>query len=518
MPQIIEVPGYGDVEFPDGMTDEQISSAIQQNMMQAQPQTTEKPSKSLPSRLLSGLGQQLAGNVRGVGSVVSTLASPFTPNLSKRLEENLMAFGADPQSLNYQGGKVVGEMLATAPVGGMLAKIPQAAGLTSLANATRGFGFGGKNLISNIVGGGISGAGSAALINPNDALSGAAYGAAIPVAGAGLKKAGGLVADVIGGIGTHTGGESLKQAALAGAQGGERAKLFRGSMTKEIPTEEVLTNLKDNIDEMARIKNAQYSSGMVDVSKDKTMLSFDNINKSIKSSYDDYGKTAYGTVKNQRAVDKIAEAESLVNQWQNNATPELAHTPKGFDDLKQAIGAIYESTPYNTQERAAVGKIYNSVKNAINTQAPTYSKVMKDYSKASEQLSEVRSALSSNKSADAALRKLQSVMRNNVNTNYGNRLDLAKQLEQTGGNLILPQLAGQSLSSLTPRGLGGAVAGGLGLGAYGLGGLASAIPTLAIQSPRLMGELAYGTGKAATGARNVFSRLPIAGILASDNQ
>lgn len=32
MPQTIEVPGYGDVEFPDGMTDDQISAAIQQNM------------------------------------------------------------------------------------------------------------------------------------------------------------------------------------------------------------------------------------------------------------------------------------------------------------------------------------------------------------------------------------------------------------------------------------------------------------------------------------------------------
>lgn len=73
MPQIIEVPGYGDVEFPDGMSDEQITSAIQQNIMPEQPQKSE----SIGSKLLSGLGQQLAGNVRGVGSIVSTLASPL---------------------------------------------------------------------------------------------------------------------------------------------------------------------------------------------------------------------------------------------------------------------------------------------------------------------------------------------------------------------------------------------------------------------------------------------------------
>jgi hypothetical protein len=32
MPQIIEVPGYGEVEFPDGMPDDQIAAAIRANM------------------------------------------------------------------------------------------------------------------------------------------------------------------------------------------------------------------------------------------------------------------------------------------------------------------------------------------------------------------------------------------------------------------------------------------------------------------------------------------------------
>lgn len=40
MPQIIEVPGMGRVEFPDGMTDDQIVAAIKQN---AQPQTPSGP-------------------------------------------------------------------------------------------------------------------------------------------------------------------------------------------------------------------------------------------------------------------------------------------------------------------------------------------------------------------------------------------------------------------------------------------------------------------------------------------
>jgi hypothetical protein len=44
MPQHIEVPGYGVVEFPDGMSDDQISAAIQENMS-PQTQTSPIPNK-----------------------------------------------------------------------------------------------------------------------------------------------------------------------------------------------------------------------------------------------------------------------------------------------------------------------------------------------------------------------------------------------------------------------------------------------------------------------------------------
>jgi hypothetical protein len=97
-------------------------------------------------------------------------------------------------------------------------------------------------------------------------------------------------------------------------------------------------------------------------------------------------------------------------------------------------------------------------------------------------------------------------LRNNANTNYGRRVDLARELEATGvpgADTLFPQLAGQMLSSKTPRGIQGGIlpasAGGAALmtgmtnpatlGAIGLGALAS--------SPRLIGEAAYYGGKAA---------------------
>ena len=82
---------------------------------------------------------------------------------------------------------------------------------------------------------------------------------------------------------------------------------------------------------------------------------------------------------------------------------------------------------------------------------------MKDYSQGMDTISEIKRSLSLGEKAsvDTGMRKLQSLMRNNVSTNYGNRLDLARALEAQGGQEIMPALAGQSLSSVAPRGLAG---------------------------------------------------------------
>jgi hypothetical protein len=129
---------------------------------------------------------------------------------------------------------------------------------------------------------------------------------------------------------------------------------------------------------------------------------------------------------------------------------------------------------------------------------------MKDYSEASAQISEIERALSlgDKASKDTAMRKLQSLMRNNVQTNYGNRLALANTLEQQGGVDLLPSIAGQALNSWTPRSL----AGQLGSGTVAAGGLLLhnplAIPILATQSPRLVGNAAYGVGRLAGMGKN----------------
>jgi hypothetical protein len=87
--------------------------------------------------------------------------------------------------------------------------------------------------------------------------------------------------------------------------------------------------------------------------------------------------------------------------------------------------------------------------------------------------------------------------RNNANTNYGYRLELAKALQDQGGQDLMPALAGQALSSFTPRGLAGQ---GAGIGAA-LTTLSNpmAAAVLPLTSPRLVGMGAYGLGRATRG-------------------
>ena len=113
-------------------------------------------------------------------------------------------------------------------------------------------------------------------------------------------------------------------------------------------------------------------------------------------------------------------------------------------------------------------------------------------------------------SADTALRKLQSVMRNNVNANFGSRLKLVEKLEEAGDYFLLPRIAGQSLSSPTPRGLQAVTA--TGTGAAGLTTNPATLAALPAFSPRLMGELSrqVGRGRGAidTGVGAIRERMP----------
>lgn len=300
------------------------------------------------------------------------------------------------------------------------------------------------------------------------------------------------VAPVLG-MTTGAGTEAIKQAYKAGREGGTAAEQFRSNITGTAPMTDVLDMAKQNLANMNQAKQAQYRSGMVNIKGDKTVLDFKGIDQAVQTAQN---KTSYkGKVVNERAFNELETVRNIVDDWKAQ-NPADFHTPEGLDALKQKIGDVLENIPYEQkQARAAVGGVYDSVKSEITKQAPTYSKVMREYSEASELIKEIERSLSLGQkaSADTATRKLQSLMRKNVNTNFGQRVALGKELSAAGGD-IFPALAGQSLAELTPMGIQRATSLGTAAGAFSAGGVPLATASLLASSPRLMGEAAYGAG------------------------
>ena len=298
--------------------------------------------------------------------------------------------------------------------------------------------------------------------------------------GAGKILKGGL------GITTGAGSNAISEAVKAGKAGNES---FIKSMRGMENIQDVVDQAKDALNTIKQQKNAQYASQIGKTINDPKVLDVMPLQEKMLNIIDDQyyksiSKSGKGT------MNKLDEMVDVYNDFLQD--PEL-RTAGGFDALKQRIQDIDIPLENKKAERLRTS-MANTIKNSIEKQSPQYAKTMKDYSEASDLIKELEKSLSlGNKSSmDSAIRKLQSLTRNNVNTSYGYRMQLADELKKAGAD-IMPSLAGQSLSSVTPRGL--QTLGATGAGLAGLTSNPSALATLPAFSPRVVGEGAYLTGR-----------------------
>jgi hypothetical protein len=537
-----ELPDGTILEFPDGTAPEVMQRVVKQRIGGKAP-AQEK------SGALQTLGNVLAGGIRGAGSIGATILAPWDiakdamagkglsleSNRERRaaMDAGLASMGAETDSFGYGAGKLAGEIAGTAGVPGVLAKGAQALKASpALVEALRTSGMssggqtGAKALATRVAGGAATGGASAALADPEQISTGAAIGAAIPVAGKVISGTGTLAKKAIGAT-TGVGDSALTQALRAGKEGGKVAEDFTKAMRGESSMDDVLTMAKQNLEAMGQQKQATYRQGMSGIKADKTVLDLKNVDQAVN---DAIGMATFkGQIKNEKAASALSQIKGEIDNWKN-LDPTEFHTPEGLDALKQKIGGILEEIPFEQKTaRTAAGKVYDSLRGEISKQAPEYAKVMKGYSEASDTIKEIEKALSLGQkaSADTSMRKLQSLMRNNVNTNYGQRADLAQEMIQAGGQDFMPALAGQALNDFMPRGIQRA---GVGTGGAGLavtGNLPAAAGLAAISSPRLMGEAFYNAGKV-TGKvdpelikalrKATYMTSPIAGIQESQSQ
>lgn len=330
---------------------------------------------------------------------------------------------------------------------------------------------------------------------------------AVNPANVATKAVGGIASKVLG---MTTGAESdaIKHAFRAGKAGGPSSQAFTEQMRGEASGADLVADAKNALSQLRKERGAVYQKEMAKVGGDKTVLNFDDIDNAVANTVARFkGKSVSPSVE---AVQ--GQIRDVVQDWKALPADEY-HTAEGLDALKKRIGDIQQNLPFNTPQRLAADKVYNAIKDTIVKQNPEYGKIMKGYQTASDEIKEVEKTLSLNPKAniDTSLRKITSALRNNVNTNFGRRTELVKFLATSGAPHLLTKIAGQALSSATPRGIVGRL-GAMGIGAEALTAMATANPALAIKlslailagSPRLVGEAAHGAGQAA--------RLPVRNI------
>lgn len=167
---------------------------------------------SFGSKVKQGIGNAIAGAVRGAGSIGATLLRPVNQwdkagnkidgaaeDKTRRLamDEALRMMGAEPNSLMYQGPKLLTEVAGTLGVGGALAGGARVLGAgPSAISAINTAGMTGGNVAGRMAAGGLVGGASAALVNPDDAGVGAGVGAALPP----LLQGAGKLGSAVGGV------------------------------------------------------------------------------------------------------------------------------------------------------------------------------------------------------------------------------------------------------------------------------------------------------------------------------
>lgn len=166
-----------------------------------------QPSAQQAQPKRASIGKQIGlALAEGAGEIGSTLMAPvdaaaramgiendFIGRDDRReaMRQGAASAGADQSSALYQAVKLVPQVAGTAGMGGVLARgaaaVPMLSSLAP-ALASSGLTAGGAGMATRMLGGGITGAASAGLVNPDEMVTGGVIGAGLPPAlrGAGM--------------------------------------------------------------------------------------------------------------------------------------------------------------------------------------------------------------------------------------------------------------------------------------------------------------------------------------------
>jgi len=529
---------------PDGMSKADLTAKLQANgydvsklaqeaapsegipqQRQAAPMAAPPQEQSFLSQVGQGMKDVYGGAIRGAGSIGATLIRPFESAEENAQRRQAMddfmrdVVGANPESFGYQGGKIAGEVAGTGGIGPGSAKIlggevgakampfvinalnkvggarvppalinalntiGGAKASPEIVNAFRTGGFGAGNFIPKVTAGAVTGGATAGLINPEDATTGAGIGAALPAGGKAVPAIAKAVAPT-----------TVQEAFTAGK---DKAVSFLDNLRKKVPQEEVLNTVKQGLSKIQLDNSAAYVNAKAGWAADPTPLDFSKIDQAVKKIDDSMshaGKSIIGS--DEQKV--IQEAKSAIDEWKvDHPVP----TAVDLDALKRRLNNVYPQSKDQKQAQRAIAGMVDSVKSTITDSVPGYAEAMKFYDTQMDMIREIDRALGAGDkvSKETALNKIMQTLKSTPAGEY--KQSLLGQLEAQGGVNVRPAIAGQLLSDIAPRSLTGR--GVLGAGGFAAMSNPAFIPALALTSPRVMGEAAYGVANAmAPMARN----------------
>lgn len=336
MAQYIEAYGQT-LEFPDGMSDSDMAAAIKKSAL-----TLAKPADKRPP-LMRGMQNLAAGVVRGAGSIGATLLTPYdllagntksigNPERRAGMDGGMQALGVDTESMLYGGGKLTGEVVGTAGVGGVLARglsmLPGAARMAPALDALRTAGFsaggatGKAGIATRTAGGAVAGGASAGLVNPDDTAIGAGLGAALPGAVM-LARAGGSVA-----AGAFRSPETKAAAALLEQLEQDPVAVMR----KLQAARELVPGSKPTMAQLLRTPQASAIESIVSDTPGGGLL---------KARYADQNAARLSALDSVAGVDP----RGFRSAQQDFGISALSSIRKGDKSAREATRAAYESVP-----------------------------------------------------------------------------------------------------------------------------------------------------------------------------
>ena len=219
MAKVVQVPGMGDVEFPDYMTDQEISSAIQRNMQgsvmnQAVPYSGKVEAlRSAAGGATFGLNEEIEAALRS-----GAISGPQYEQLRDRLRQQQSQFQQDypvAGAVTEIGGALAAPFGAFKALGRAAPAVQQAiTGTTILGQIARGAGVGAAT-------GALTGVGTAETDVTGKAIESGVFGAAL----------GGTVPVVLRGAGTVI--KNVLTASGVGDQPGAASKMIANALKKE---------------------------------------------------------------------------------------------------------------------------------------------------------------------------------------------------------------------------------------------------------------------------------------------